>query len=37
LTPEDPEAVYTLRSTGEVVTKLDFVASWTSHLPAESE
>jgi hypothetical protein len=37
LTPVDPKAVYKLRSTGEVVTNLDFVASWTIHPPAESD
>jgi hypothetical protein len=31
LTPADREAVYTLRSTGETVTGVDFVASWTIH------
>lgn len=27
----DPEAVYTLRSTGEAVTAVDFLASFTIH------
>lgn len=32
----DPESVYTLRSTGEVVTGVSFVASFTIHPPASS-
>jgi hypothetical protein len=31
LAPGEPEAVYKLRSTGEAVTEVDFVASWTIH------
>jgi len=32
----DPEAVYTLRSTGESVTGVNFVASFNIHPPAGS-
>lgn len=31
----DPAAVYTLRSTGEAVTAVDFLASFTIHTPPE--
>lgn len=31
----DPEAVYKLRSTGEAVTAIDFIASFTIHSPPE--
>jgi len=27
----DPESIYTLRSTGESVSGVDFIASWTIH------
>lgn len=31
----DPAAVYTLRSTGEAVTAVDFLASFTIHSPPQ--
>jgi hypothetical protein len=33
----DPEATYTLRSTGEEVTGVHFIASWTVHPPADRD
>lgn len=33
----DPEAIYTLRSTGETVSGVNFVASFTISPPASSE
>jgi hypothetical protein len=37
LSPADREAVYSLRSTGESVTEVDFVDSWTIHPKPEGE
>ncbi len=34
LTAADPEAIYTLRNTGEAVSGVNFVASFTIHSPA---
>ena len=34
LAAADPEAIYTLRSTGEAVSGVNFVASFTIHSPA---
>ena len=34
LAAADPEAIYTLRSTGEAVSGVNFIASFTIHSPA---